>query len=80
MEYFLIYLVAQSRSYSYLSVTCAENDGITGNLLVLLQMNDVANLDCLTLHLRVASLLDNTHNPFVCSVIFLVSTTMMFPC
>ena len=67
-------------NYSNLSMTCAEDDGITGNLLVLLEANDVANLDCLTLHLTVASLLHNTDNPLVCSVIFLVSTTMMFPC
>ena len=65
--------------YSDLSMTCAEDNGITGNLLVLFQVNDVANLDCLTLHLTVPSLLHNTHNPLVCSVIFLVSTTIMSP-
>ena len=61
----------------HLAVTRAEDDGIAGDLLVLLEVDDVTHLDGLALHLTVASLLDNSHNPLICSVIFFVSATFV---
>ena len=68
-----IYFAIISICLSDLTMTGAKHDGITGNLLVLLEVNDVANLDGLTLYITIPPLLDNTHDPFIRPIILLMS-------
>ena len=50
----------------------AQNYRVTGDLLVLLQEDDVPHLDRLALHLTIAPLLDHSDDPLVSSIILLV--------